>query len=220
MEKRERTSPLAIYAVGLVVFVYGALFSLYRLSDWLIAAGLALIAYAVCARVLPKETYLVEKPPAIQTKDERFAEAAAEANGYLDRIRSANDRIADSQISAKLSRIEELTQKIFDVAMEKKEVRDVRRFVSYYLPTCVKLLDTYLALDEQSIKGENIRSTQEKIVGLLATIESAFEKYLDEMFSDTAMDVDAEITVMEQILTQEGLINRGEFGKTMNSGEN
>lgn len=43
------------------------------------------------------------------------------------------------------------------------------------------------------------------IEGMMQTIATAFEKQLDSLFSSEAMDIQADITVFESILRQEGL---------------
>jgi hypothetical protein len=52
---------------------------------------------------------------------------------------------------------------------------------------------------------------------MLDTVGEAFEKLLDELFEKESMDVEADITVFESILTQEGLIgdSLADFGKNL-----
>ena len=77
--------------------------------------------------------------------------------------------------------------------------------MNYYLPTAIKLLETYERLDHQAVKGENIRSSMEDIDRFMYTVADAFEKQLDSLFSDEAMDISADISVFETMLKQEGL---------------
>jgi 5-bromo-4-chloroindolyl phosphate hydrolysis protein len=77
--------------------------------------------------------------------------------------------------------------------------------MNYYLPTTVKLLNSYETLSRQSVKGENIRSAMFDIEGMMETIATAFEKQLDFLFGTQVLDLQADMTVMESILEQEGL---------------
>ena len=45
----------------------------------------------------------------------------------------------------------------------------------------------------------------------METIVTAFEKQLDALFGDTALDIDTDITVMEGMLAQEGLTENGKM---------
>ena len=55
------------------------------------------------------------------------------------------------------------------------------------------------------ISGSNIDSTKKKVETMLDTLCTAFNKQLDALFSDEALDVSTDITVMENLLAQEGL---------------
>lgn len=129
-----------------------------------------------------------------------------EGDNYIRRIHECNDAILGQEISAKISRMELLVDKIFDrVEQNPESVGDVRRLMDYYLPTTVKLLEAYQELDEQPVQGENILSSKAEIEGTLDTLNMAFEKLLDDMFQDTAWDVSSDISVLRTMLAQEGL---------------
>ena len=122
------------------------------------------------------------------------------------KIRQSNDAIPGEEISAKISRMELLVQKIFERAKEHPEViPDLKRLMNYYLPVTVKLLDAYEDMDRQPVQGENIRSSQKEIEDTLDTLNSAFEKLLDSVFKDVAWDVSSDISVLNTVLAQEGL---------------
>ena len=55
------------------------------------------------------------------------------------------------------------------------------------------------------MEGENITETMRKIREVLATIEEAFEKQLDSLFSDEALDISTDISVLETMMAREGL---------------
>lgn len=133
-----------------------------------------------------------------------------EGEEYLRRIRACNDAIPGEEISAKISRIELLVDKIFDrVEQCPDTVSDLRRMLEYYLPTTVKLLEAYEELDKQPIQGENIVSSKREIEKTLDTLNVAFEKLLDSLFQDTAWDVSSDISVLHTMLAQEGLTEDG-----------
>ena len=55
------------------------------------------------------------------------------------------------------------------------------------------------------IEGENISATKEKVEGMMDTISAAFDKQLDALYGEEALDISTDITVMEQMLAREGL---------------
>lgn len=132
---------------------------------------------------------------------------------YIRKIHECNDAIPGEEISAKISRMEMLVDRIFDrVEQNPESVSDLHRMMEYYLPTTVKLLEAYEELDAQPIQGGNIISSKQEIEKTLDTLNTAFEKLLDDLFQDTAWDLSSDISVLHTMLAQEGL-TRGDFEK-------
>ena len=112
-------------------------------------------------------------------------------------------------MSAKLDRLELVITRIFRVAEQNPDVvGDLKKMMSYYLPTTKKLLDAYCEMDEQPIQGQNIKSTRKEIENALDTINAAFENLLDSFFKDQAWDISSDITVLNTMLAQEGLTGK------------
>ncbi len=133
-----------------------------------------------------------------------------EGNAYLEHIRDCNDRISGQEISGKISKMELLVQNIFKRVQAHPDVApDLKKMMDYYLPTTVKLLEAYAELDAQTVQGENITSSKREIEDTLDTLNLAFEKLLDSIFKDTAWDLSTDISVLQTLLAQEGLIEDG-----------
>ena len=129
---------------------------------------------------------------------------------YVRKIREANDAIPGEEISAKISRMEMLVDRIFDrVEQNPDSVDDIGKLMDYYLPTTIKLLEAYEDLDAQPVQGENILSSKREIEKTIDTLNTAFEKLLDDLFQDTAWDVSSDISVLQMMLAQEGLTEDG-----------
>lgn len=158
-------------------------------------------------------------------QDEREAEASGlggtklppevqrvivEGDTYIRKIHACNDAIHGEEISAKISRMELLVNRIFHrVEQNPESVDDIHKLMEYYLPTTVKLLEAYQEMEAQPVAGENIRSSKKEIEATLDTLNAAFEKLLDGMFQETAWDVSSDISVLQTLLAQEGLTDDG-----------
>lgn len=159
-----------------------------------------------------EQTRKTEEARQIRTQEKKSGrspeaeEVLTRGNAFLDKIHKSNDAIPGEEISAKISRMEQIIQQIFVRAEEHPEViPDLKRMMDYYLPTTVKLLDAYEDMDKQPIQGDNIRSSKKEIENTLDTLNTAFEKLLDSIFQDTAWDVSSDISVLNTVLAQEGL---------------
>lgn len=138
--------------------------------------------------------------------DPQVQEIIRTGDEYIKKIHESNDAIPGEEISAKISRMEVLVDRIFDrVEQNPESISDIRRLMEYYLPTTVKLLEAYEELDSLPVQGENIITSKNEIEKTLDTLNVAFEKLLDSLFQDTAWDVSSDISVLNTMLAQEGL---------------
>ncbi|MBO4939312.1 MAG: 5-bromo-4-chloroindolyl phosphate hydrolysis family protein [Oscillospiraceae bacterium] len=138
--------------------------------------------------------------------DPRVQEVLDRGNAFVAQIRKCNDDIPGVEISEKISRMEMIVQRIFDRAETNPEViPDLKKLMDYYLPMTVKLLNAYADMDAQPVQGETILASKREIESTLDTLNQAYEKLLDELFQDTALDVSSDISVLNTLLAQEGL---------------
>lgn len=144
--------------------------------------------------------------------DKETEKILKEGSAYIQMVRECNEKIPGEEMSAKLSRLEGIVQRIFEqVEKDPDSADDLHKFLDYYLPTTSKLLHAYIDLDRQGIAGENIKSTKKEIEDTLDTVNAAFERLLDSLFEDTAWDISSDISVMKTMMAQEGLTGGGDF---------
>ena len=126
--------------------------------------------------------------------------------GIINEIREVRGSIIDASISNKTVQIEELSAKIFRIVDENPEkMPQIRRLLDYYMPTTIKLLRSYATLEKQDIKGENITTSKESIERILDTLVKGYEQQLDQLFKLDALDIAADINVIENLMQQDGL---------------
>ena len=141
--------------------------------------------------------------------ERQFRETLEQGETYLREIREANDAIPGEVVSQKLYRLEEIVRRIFEqVRSVPSQIPELRRFMEYYMPTTLKLVQTYRELDAQPIAGENIRTAKTEIEKTLDTINLAFENLFDSLFASTTVDITSDISVLKTLLHQEGLTEK------------
>ena len=157
---------------------------------------------AVICRRDTREKYVVS----FEELAAKVQEVLDKGEAYIQKIHASNDAIPGEEISAKIARMEQNVEQIFQRAEEHPEIiPDLKKMMDYYLPMTVKLLDAYEEMDRQPIQGETIRSSKKEIEDTLDTLNEAFAKLLDSVFQDTAWDVSSDISVLHTMLAQEGL---------------
>ena len=133
--------------------------------------------------------------------------------GALRAIRSANDRIADPVLSEKIDHLETVAGKIFrEVEEHPEKQQQAATFLNYYLPTTLKLLDSYAKFEEAGIEGENLSRAQERIEETMDALIKGFDKQLDDLYRNEAMDIDSDIRVMETMLRRDTSSAADDFG--------
>lgn len=140
---------------------------------------------------------------------ESAREIIREGREYIRTIHNYNDEIPGVEMSEKLYRLESTMDRIVEqVRKQPESAAELRKLMSYYLPTTVKLLSAYKELDRQTVSGENIVNTKKEIEDALDTINDAFEKLLDSLFQSMAWDVSSDISVMQTMFAQDGLTEK------------
>lgn len=221
MAKHIKRSVLPIYMVGTVWLVFGFFLSLHRFTDYVLCAVLSAAAFIVGKAVFPDKAYTLagepEEKAEKKTQEKESAKPKSTGNPEIDKLlaereralsemRRLNEAIVDEKISSQIDHLEEVTGKIIDhVAANPKKLPQIRRFMDYYLPTTLKILNAYDRMDSVGVTGENISATKQRVEKMMDTIVQAYDKQLDALFGEEALDISTDITVMENLLAQEGL---------------
>ena len=160
-----------------------------------------------------REAAALEAQLQASVTDQRVREVLDKGNAFIAQIRQCNDDIPGYEISAKIDGLEAIVRRIFDRVRTNPElVPDLKKMMEYYLPMTVKLLNAYADMDAQPVQGENIANAKREIEDTLDTLNLAFEKLLDGLFAETALDVSSDISVLQTMLAQEGLTDDGLMG--------
>ena len=127
---------------------------------------------------------------------------------YLHKIRYFNDLIPDTEtMSDKLYTLEATALSIFKKLRETPDIAgNLRKFMSYYLPTTEKLLQSYVDLRKQSQTVQNIANAQKEIEEATDVINDAFVKLLNQLFESTSWDIASDISVMKTMMKQDALL--------------
>lgn len=158
----------------------------------------------------------VRAPEPINLKKEKKSqpeEPQIRDEDLLRQIRAANDAIADPVMSAKIDRIEQITRRILTCQKEHPErASQLRSFLNYYLPTTLKILNSYAEMANQGIEGENISAAKQRIEAMMDKVVEGFEKQLDKLYAGDLLDITSDITVMEKMMAKDGLAGADPFG--------
>ena len=214
---KKRSGAVApFYSVAITWVVYALAFDLYTVWNFLflilLSGGVFLLVRALCGDK-------ADTPVQAAQEEEKKEEDEPTGNEELDKMirdgrlaiaemKRLDDNIADPGISADIVRLEQVSARIFDeVRTHPEKLPQIRRFLDYYLPTTLKLLNAYDRMSGTGVSGENIDTTLAKVEGMMRTIVAAFEKQLDSLYGAEALDISTDITVLENMMAREGLVD-------------
>ena len=163
-------------------------------------------------RLILSDEGIADAPqPAPETQPAGEEDPREEASdAILAEIQAVNDAIADPVMSEKIDRIGTITGKIFAYQQQNPgKDTQLRSFLSYYLPTTLRILKAYAQMEAQGIEGENISAAKERIEGMMDKVVEGFENQLDRLFENDAMDITTDVEVLERMLEKDGLSGDG-----------
>ena len=156
------------------------------------------------------------EPQVQEEKAETKDNEEDEDDAILRQIREVNAAIPGEEMSRKIDRIEEITRKILAYQRNNPaKAHELRQFLSYYLPTTLKLLKSYARIEAQGVSGENMDKAKADIEGIADTLVAGYEKQLDKLYRAEAMDIAGDVSVIENMLKRDGLTGQTDFGQTL-----
>ena len=148
----------------------------------------------------------IPDPPKEEEKPAQEEPAEDPQNAILEEIRAINADIDNPKLNQQIDRIGVITAKVFEYQRSHpQKSNQLHSFLSYYLPTTLKILRAYAQLEDQEVEGENISAAMDRTEGMMDKVVEGFEKQLDQLFQGDALDITADVEVLERMLAKDGL---------------
>ena len=205
LKEVKRQSCVPIYGFGIAFLLYCLLFPMYTALHLILCIGFSFAVYGILRKVFPPCVVTVKQKEKPKTEDPVLNSAMEQGRSYLLDLRRLNDEIPEQAFSDELDEIERITGAIFDqVTSSPDKLPKIRTLLNYFLPTTVKLISQYAAL--QSQRGiDNVDQICIRIRQSVSQVKEALRKQLNNLYENDVIDVTAEIQVMEQLLINHGL---------------
>ena len=226
---KRRRSVGFIYGFAVTWLVMAAFLPMYKLWAVITALCASILVSSVIASASGKKAQAEEEKAAAEQREKEKQEtekAAAAGTSYSpevsailaegNRALSAMGRlymsIKDPEVRGKINEIMRITDKIAqDTISDPSDIPQIKKFMNYYLPTTIKLLNAYDRMSAQGIEGENLDKSMKSINDMLDTAIEAYKKRLDSLFANQALDIETDIQVMNTMLAREGLSGGKDF---------
>ncbi len=131
-----------------------------------------------------------------------------DSNKDLESLKKLKHNISDYSINDNIENIIKTAEKIIKVLHKKPDkISSATKFLNYYLPITIKILERFDEIDEQKLTSKSSRDFLERTRKLTVKIENAFENQLNNLYNDELIDTNAEIKVFESVLKSDGLLD-------------
>ena len=226
---KRRRSVGFIYGFAVTWLVRAAFLPMYKLWAVITALCASILVSSVIASASGKKAQAEEEKAAAEQREkekqetEKAAAAGtsyspevsailAEGNRALSEMGRLYMSIKDPEVRGKINEIMRITDKIAqDAISDPSDIPQIKKFMNYYLPTTIKLLNAYDRMSAQGIEGENLDKSMKSINDMLDTAIEAYKKRLDSLFANQALDIETDIQVMNTMLAREGLSGGKDF---------
>lgn len=152
-----------------------------------------------------------ENVPEIEETEVSDDDRATAMEDYEKTLKEQRDRAHDDVLKNKISALLKLLDAIrHAVNTDPGRVESLNKFVDYYTPTTIKLIERYLQFESSSVITDSIKKTMDDILRSLDKVIDGYEKLLDTLYKDDLLDLNAEMDVMETVMKQDGLIEESE----------
>lgn len=116
--------------------------------------------------------------------------------------------VGDAALSRQLGRLAEIAGRMLAYMGEHpRKIPLARKFIDYYQDRALKLVREYNELSRMGLHTEEVAATQRKICTTLDSFDEAYTAEFEKMLAERLMDVDAELSVMQQTLAADGIEN-------------
>lgn len=237
MRRKRRRGIGPVGTIVLIWVFFAFILPVLRLSGGLIAAGLAIMASVWAANALRRKTEKRKDEQASEAIPVQYTEVtpepekpaaqeapAAEPSPYSPEVQAVIQEgrtalkemgrlyasIPNPEIRSRINELMSVSDKIIrDAIDDPADVPQIRKFLDFYLPTTIRLLNAYDRMSAQEFGGENITGSMQRIEEMLDTTIAAYKKQLDALFANQAADIQMDIDTMNTMLAREGLGGKG-----------
>lgn len=153
--------------------------------------------------------HVKETPKSIQEGEENQAldQRRVAIDQYIDQLVNQGSQVKNQSFRQKTDQLLAILRAIKKSIQEDPgRIEDLNKFVDYYTPTSIKLIDRYLEFEQSPIPLDSMNKSMHDIEKSIETLIVAYENLLNDLYREDLLDLSAEMKVMNTVLTQDGLI--------------
>jgi len=170
------------------------------------AVGIGLAMWIALTLILREDTHVGEVPEGSGMTAQEVSRIIRDGENKVTEMRREARKIEDRSVRDKVRAIADVAERIFaDLREDPKDVRAARRFLEYYLDATLLVVQRYVDLSAKGSQSADVQEVLAKFGDLLTTIHGTFEKQLERLLRNDALDLDTDMSVLKKMMEMEGL---------------
>ncbi len=190
--------------IGIICFCL-----LYLVLDLNIIFSLivSIIAYLAFTMILNKSDENILETT-VSNELLEYEKIYSEARNIIKKIDLLENQIDNSSIQINIRNICETSNKILISLKENpKKIKQVRKFIEYYLPFTLNILNQYNTIEDQKLTSKESIDFMQRVEKMLDRVKEACEIQLNNMYESDLLNTNADIKVFETMLKTDGLVD-------------
>lgn len=215
-QPKDNSKRNSIVAFCAAFFGYAALFGLNGIGDFLLGGGIAfLLSSVVKIMTAPMKGLAAPRtsdgivPENIQ--DDHARNTIVKGLELLEELRRERDNIGEHVFTRRINEFAEGYSALLNlVVKDHDKATHLRKLNSYYIPTIIKLLQSYQEAKRQGTSYMEISETREDLLKTLSQLVEATRVLKKKLVKVNLESMDIKIEVLEDILRADGYIETEE----------
>jgi len=181
---------------------------------FVLAFAASTVLAVVVRQLLPEKARVKDQADFAKTGNPEVDEVVGDSVLAMAELRRVYQKVQDVRVAERVLEIITVSDQIIsNLIADPRHVNEVRRFLSYYLPTSLQLVQTYVRLDGQVDLNMESLSVLRRIEKALDMLLLGYHKQLTEPTKKRAASVEIDIEKIEKILEREQLIDADLIGR-------
>lgn len=211
-KQKDNSKKAGLVAFGVTLLAYALVFPFHKLGHFitggLLAAAAGWVVKTMATPMKGLDRHAKSKAVLdVTIIEDEYARGVVEKGvEMLDRFKTERDAINEYVFTRRINEIRENLDKVLrQIIDDPDKAHRIRKMNSYYLPTSLKLLESYRSAKTQGASYMAVSGTREDVLSMLDQLAGALSQVLDAMLKDDLEDMDIEIDVFERMLKSDGL---------------
>lgn len=206
--KQEKKSAKPYYGVSILWIIAALFFPMHKGSTYLLLTIASFIVFFGMKKILPKE-YEEVVVYVSETGNEEYDALLNNANSLINSLETSIQAIVNTKAYHDFNSILQSSKAIIaHLTKNPQQINKGRKFFTYYLPTVVKLANTYAHFVSLPVQEDNIKDSIEDIHTSLPMIEETFRKLLDSLFTNHNIDISSDLAAFETVANLDVNLNK------------